>query len=224
MQLRKVAPARKERRPSGSAIADELLRLIHRQVYHPGDRIIEQEVADRFGVSRGPAREALRILSARGVLKIVPMRGATIVRLGDQEALDAIEISAVLFGLGARRAAERATPVEKKLIAKAAADLEAIARTDIAARDFFLETVKVGRTVAAAAQSELLIAELTQIRAGAPNLFGPLGFATKATRRRAAKNWVLLAEAIKIGDSRRAERIAVLIHEDAKRAAQEIAL
>lgn len=219
-----LAPTHAERRLSGTEIAEELLRLIHRQTYQPGDRVTEQEIADRFEVSRGPVRESLRILAARGVLKIVPMRGATVVRLDDEEALDAIEISAVLFGLAARRAAERASSAEKKLIAKGAAALEGLAQTDIAARDFFLATVKVGRAVVAAARSERLFAELTQIRAGAPNLFGPLGFATKAIRRKAAKNWILLAEAIASGDSRKAERIGVALHDDARRAAQVIAL
>jgi DNA-binding GntR family transcriptional regulator len=216
-----VTPA--ERRTSGVAIAEELLRLIHRQVYQPGDRVTEQEIADRFNVSRGPVRESLRILAARGVLKIVPMRGATVIRLNDTEALDAIEMSAVLFGLAARRAAERATTAEKKHIAKGAAELEALAQKDISGREFFLATVEVGRAVVAAAQSDRLFAELTQIRAGAPNLFGPLGFATTAIRRKAAKNWILLAEAIASGDSRKAERVGVLLHDDACRAAQKLA-
>lgn len=219
----RVVVTRAERRTSGVEIAEELLRLIHRQVYQPGDRVTEQEIADRFNVSRGPVRESLRILAARGVLKIVPMRGATVVRLDDVEALDAIEISAVLFGLAARRAAERATSGEKKQIAKGAAELELLAQKEISGREFFLATVKVGRSVVAAAQSERLFAELTQIRAGAPNLFGPLGFATKSVRRKAAKNWIRLAEAIASGDARKAERIGVLLHDDARGAAQEIA-
>jgi len=226
-----VKPARKPaakktkvRRISASDIASQMLKLIDKGVYHPGDRLIEQEIADRFEVSRGPVREALRVLEANGVVRIEPMRGATIVRLGDDETTDAVQISALLFGLAARRAAERAGKKECDAIARAASKVDEAADADITPRDFFLQTLEACRFIIDAAKSRRIATEWMQIRAGAPNIFGPLGFATKASRRKAGKKWVQMAEAIAEGEAKKAERIAVALHEDACAAAQEFAI
>ncbi|MDD5030802.1 MAG: GntR family transcriptional regulator, partial [Rhodoferax sp.] len=47
----------------------------------PGERIAEQELADEFGVSRGPIREALRILEREGLVTLLPRRGAIVTEL-----------------------------------------------------------------------------------------------------------------------------------------------
>ena len=78
------------RRVSAEQIALDVVTLIGSRGFQPGDRLREQELADRFNVSRGPVREALRILEARSIVHIEPMRGATITRLKDDEVLDAV--------------------------------------------------------------------------------------------------------------------------------------
>jgi DNA-binding GntR family transcriptional regulator len=75
----------------------------------PGDRLGEAELAIELKMSRTPVREALRLLSAEGLVEIQANRGARVAEWNDDE-LDAVfEIRLRLEGLAARRAAERAT-------------------------------------------------------------------------------------------------------------------
>lgn len=75
----------------------------------PGDRLGEAELAIELKMSRTPVREALRLLSAEGLVEIQANRGARVAEWNDDE-LDAVfEIRLRLEGLAARRAAEKAT-------------------------------------------------------------------------------------------------------------------
>jgi DNA-binding GntR family transcriptional regulator len=201
-------------RMSANEIVTEFIRLIRQRVYHPGDRVREQELADRFGVSRGPVREALRILEAKAILAIEPMRGATVARLSDAETRETVDIAAVLFGLAARQASARATPDERAAIVAAAEGLGPDAERDIAPRRFYVETVRVGELVAAASRSPRLTDLLRDVRTGWPNILGALGFTTRALRRKAATKWQRMAAAIAKGDAPTAERLAIEVHHD----------
>ncbi|MDD7965138.1 GntR family transcriptional regulator [Actinomycetospora lemnae] len=71
----------------------------------PGSRLREEEVAERFGVSRTPVREALRRLEADGLVVVTPRRGAEVVRWRDDDIAELVELRALLEGHAARRAA-----------------------------------------------------------------------------------------------------------------------
>ncbi|WP_458374820.1 GntR family transcriptional regulator [Pseudomonas laurylsulfatiphila] len=87
-------------------IAESITLAILRGEYGPGDSVREQELADHFQVSRGPIREALRILEKVGVVTIVPQRGAHVTSLSRQEIDNLFEIRAVLAGLLAKYLAD----------------------------------------------------------------------------------------------------------------------
>jgi DNA-binding GntR family transcriptional regulator len=70
-------------------LTSELRRLIVEGVYPPGHRLVQEELADRFGVSRIPLREAMRTLSSEGLLRSVPGRG-TFVTVLDLDEIDEI--------------------------------------------------------------------------------------------------------------------------------------
>ena len=70
-------------------------------------RIIEQELADEFGVSRTPIREVIRRLSSDGILVSVPNLGTFIKRFSLAEVREMFEIREVLEGLAFRNAVER---------------------------------------------------------------------------------------------------------------------
>jgi DNA-binding GntR family transcriptional regulator len=59
-------------------IAAQLSERIVTGLYAPGQRIMEQAIAAEFAVSRGPVREALRLLERDGLVTILPRRGAQI--------------------------------------------------------------------------------------------------------------------------------------------------
>src|SRR5687767_11274235 len=78
----------------------------------------------RRPVSRGPVREALRILERDGLVQINARRGAQVTQLDIDEVNDLFEVRASLIGLAARLAAERRDP---QLIARMRASLERLA-------------------------------------------------------------------------------------------------
>jgi DNA-binding GntR family transcriptional regulator len=71
-----------------------------------GDRLVEADLQKIFKVSRTPIREALRILTSRGLLQTVPGRGASIRRVSFEDIKEIYPILANLEGLAASMAAE----------------------------------------------------------------------------------------------------------------------
>jgi DNA-binding GntR family transcriptional regulator len=78
-------------------------------VFAPGQRLTEDSLAERFGVSRIPIREALRMLATEGFVRIQPYYGTFVAQLSAAEAADLLEIRSVLEPLAAAWAAERHT-------------------------------------------------------------------------------------------------------------------
>ncbi len=73
-------------------IVEVLRDAIIRQKIRPGERITELEVAERFGISRTPIREAFRQLESEGFLTIVPRKGAVVSDIKEQDIRDFYEI------------------------------------------------------------------------------------------------------------------------------------
>jgi len=78
--------------------------------YKPGQRMIEERIAEKHGLSRTPVREALRTLEAEGLIVIERNRGAIVRPLTSKDVYDLYELRARLESLAAERAAQRCTP------------------------------------------------------------------------------------------------------------------
>jgi DNA-binding GntR family transcriptional regulator len=78
----------------------------------PGARVKEAELAERFGLSRTPIREALRRLETRGLLVHEPYRGMVVARLEPSAIAELYVMREVLDGAAARMAAQHATETE----------------------------------------------------------------------------------------------------------------
>jgi DNA-binding GntR family transcriptional regulator len=78
----------------------------------PGTRLVEAELSDKLGVSRGPVREALSRLEQEGLVEGLPRRGTVVVGLSDQDISEVYGMRIVLEGYAARLAAENATDDE----------------------------------------------------------------------------------------------------------------
>jgi DNA-binding GntR family transcriptional regulator len=89
-------------------VVRELRGLIVSGEVRPGDRLVEERLTERFGVSRPPVREALRILEREGLVQRLPRRGAIVTPL---DANDVREIYSLRWALE-RLAIELALPVE----------------------------------------------------------------------------------------------------------------
>lgn len=87
-----------------------------------GERLREEAVARRLGVSRTPVREALRQLAARGLVTDAPGRGLLVVELSKQQVSELYAMRRVLEGAAARFAAQYASPAEGELLRRLAAD------------------------------------------------------------------------------------------------------
>jgi len=97
-------------RPLREEVYDALRQAIVRGELSPGLRVVETEVAGRLGISRTPVREALRKLEAEGFLSKGPGSSLVVSAMSPEEVEETFRIRAVLEGLAARLAAERATP------------------------------------------------------------------------------------------------------------------
>ena len=75
-----------------------------------GIRLEEVALANRFGVSRTPMREALLQLAAAGLIETQPRRGAVVARIGPQRLQDMFEVLVELEAMAARLAARRVVP------------------------------------------------------------------------------------------------------------------
>lgn len=77
--------------------------------FAPATRITEHEVATAAGVSRTPAREALRLLHSEGFVDFTPSQGAVVTEWSSEDANEIFDLRALLECYGAARAATRAT-------------------------------------------------------------------------------------------------------------------
>ena len=82
----------------------------------PGERIIEASLAARFGVSRGPLREALKALEGEGLVERRPGRSPRVAQLSPEQAAQMVVMRATLEGMAARLLAARATPAQLALL------------------------------------------------------------------------------------------------------------
>jgi DNA-binding GntR family transcriptional regulator len=76
----------------------------------PGARLVEDRLSAELGVSRVPVREALRSLSAEGLVRLEPHRGATVAEVTPETVAELVEVRALLEGQNARLAARRHDP------------------------------------------------------------------------------------------------------------------
>jgi DNA-binding GntR family transcriptional regulator len=96
-----------ERKSLHDQLASHLRDMIMEGVFKPGERIQEQDLCDRFGVSRTPIREALRVLSAEGLLTVTPNRGARISLSTVEEIEELYPLIGALEGLAGELACSR---------------------------------------------------------------------------------------------------------------------
>ncbi len=75
----------------------------------PGDKVPEEELCLRFGVSRTPIREALKVLAAEGVLQILPHRGAIVAKITEAQVAELFPVMAAFERLAGSLACARAS-------------------------------------------------------------------------------------------------------------------
>lgn len=94
-------------------LVDELREAILTGRYRAGERLVQEDLAEAFRVSRIPLREALRRLEGEGLVIISPNRGAIVRPLAPKDIVDLYDLRLALETLAVRRAAERYADVRE---------------------------------------------------------------------------------------------------------------
>lgn len=189
-------------------IAAQLSERIVTGLYAPGQRIMEQAIAAEFAVSRGPVREALRLLERDGLVTILPRRGAQITNLSSAEVKEIFDIRAVLNGLRDRALAE--DPERLRLLPALEAEVAKLARfaRQPELGEAYIETVfALNRMLTGASRNRRLRTILDSLALQTLR-YSRLGLSTPQRRRQSVQHWQKLLKAIRDGDGAAAERIA----------------
>ncbi|HSN19564.1 MAG TPA: FCD domain-containing protein [Usitatibacter sp.] len=109
-------------------IVEELKHLIESGQVKPGERLNEATLAEVMGTSRGPIREAIRVLTGMGLVTPVPNRGVFVRRITVAEMMEIYEMRALIFGFAVERAAELLTPARRRILATLLDQMEAAAK------------------------------------------------------------------------------------------------
>ena len=97
-----------------SVVQSELERMILSGELAPGAKLTEVALAARLGVSRGPLREAFRMLEEAGLVRTEKNRGVFVRDVALAEAVEIFDLRAAMDELVGRRLAEHITPVQLK--------------------------------------------------------------------------------------------------------------
>ncbi|MFJ1812335.1 MULTISPECIES: GntR family transcriptional regulator [unclassified Streptomyces] len=135
----KVAPAR--RRGLADEVADRIREAIFNGAYAPGEQLREVELSGEMDVSRGPVREALRLLEREGLVHCAWHRGTTVTTLSAEDVAELDSLRGALEDLAVRQVIAQASDEDLASIAKTAdmmeraGDAHEMVRLDIAFHD-----------------------------------------------------------------------------------------
>jgi DNA-binding GntR family transcriptional regulator len=121
-ELSKMAPAR--RRGLSDEVADSIREAIFAGAYAPGAQLREVELSGALDVSRGPVREALRLLEREGLVRTAWHRGATVTTLSAADIAELHSLRGALEDLAVHQVITQATDEDLDFLAKTAAAME----------------------------------------------------------------------------------------------------
>ena len=93
-------------------VAELLRQRIFKRELEPGSWIDEMKIAEEYGISRTPLREALKVLAAEGLITMKVRRGAYVTEVSDKDLTDVYHLLSLLESDAAGVVAERATDAE----------------------------------------------------------------------------------------------------------------
>lgn len=149
---------------SRGAMVYELVReWIAAGQLRPGERLSEEDLARRAGVSRTPVREALKRLEAEGFVQVIPYRGVVVAEPSADEVADLCVVRDALEELAARLAAQSISEVELLAMEHLQEEFEeAVAQGDV---DRMVETNNaIHEAIWRASRNRLLAHQLRQLR------------------------------------------------------------
>ena len=198
-------------------IAERIYADIVAGRYQPGERVREETLAEAFGVSRGPVREALRILERDSVVRVLANKGAHVTKLSAKEVNDIFEIRMVLAGAMVRRLATMPRPVVVRF-ASAVDALERLATAPDEGAAYVAASVDLALGMAQASDNERL-AEIMRSLARQSWRYTRLALNEPGRRQESARTWRELFNALLAGEADVAGRAMEKLVDDSRREA-----
>ena len=107
-----------------------LENLIIIGAFLPKERLVEADLAQRLGSSRAWIRDALKILETKGLVKMIPYRGAVVADLTEKEVEEIYQVRVVLERLCNKLAADNFLPEDKRALTELAVKIEGAYKED----------------------------------------------------------------------------------------------
>jgi DNA-binding GntR family transcriptional regulator len=113
------------------ALYEEVAELLRQRIFQrelePGSWIDELKLAEEYGISRTPLREALKVLAAEGLVTMKVRRGAYVTEVSEKDLADVYHLLSLLESDAAGVVADRATPAQRAELQALHQDLESAA-------------------------------------------------------------------------------------------------
>ncbi|MBQ8734310.1 MAG: GntR family transcriptional regulator [Anaerotignum sp.] len=98
----------------------------------PGERLMENQLAEKLGVSRTPVREALRMLELENLVELVPRKGAQVLDMSEKDIVNILEVRSALEGLATSVACTKMSKEDLQQLKNMEVDFEkAVAENDV---------------------------------------------------------------------------------------------
>ncbi len=176
-------------------IAASITLAILNDEYGPGDRILELDLAEQFHVSRGPIREALRILEKSGVVTILPQRGAHVTNLSVHEVKNLFDVRCELMPLLIREIAPP-DPAWLDQLEQKVVEMEHLAQEPDAWDSYTRTNMRASQFLFAACRNEKL-AEILKSLSLQTARYTQLGLRETDRRRKSALGWRHVHDALR---------------------------
>ena len=187
-------------------VEKELERMILSGALKAGERLNEQLLASRLGVSRGPVREATRALERAGLVTSIVNYGVFVRQIGVEEAMELYDMRAILFGFACERLTRVASGAQKAELAGLVAEMDrAIERADNRAYyELNLRFHDAVMDVAGHRRATQIYESLVK----EAHLFRQRALASTPSMRESNREHTAILDAVTAGDGERARRLA----------------
>ncbi|TCU41024.1 GntR family transcriptional regulator [Rhizobium azibense] len=193
------------RTPTADLLYERIETMIAEGQVKDGERLDEMRLARDFGVSRTPLREALRLLSATGLVELVPNRGAFVRQPNFTRLVEMFEVMAEVEAWCARLAASRITKAQLLLLRQAASACEAALQAQDYKR-YYVENAAFHTMIYEASGNGFLAEEAVNLhRRLKPFRQAQLAFGDRLSQSMSEHREILLA--LEAGDARRADTV-----------------
>ena len=186
--------------------ADKLISDIRKEVssgiLKPGDQLEVTALAERFGVSRTPVREAIRTLVETGVLETRPRKGSFVRVLSVKQLLDLFQVAAELEGMACRLAALSLTKENVEAIERGLAKCTQAAEAQNNA-EYAMANLDFHTAIHNASGNDWLIEQLRQLQINL-NSYRTMPYEIRGRLKKSTDEHKIICDAILSGDGEHA--------------------